>query len=197
MGRYLGQRVKIDRKFHSNIFGFNKALQNRPNIVKKYKKKPKRSEYSFLLASKKKVLYVYNLRERQLSRYVDIATKKKENTEEVLARILESRLDNIVYRCGFFKTRRACRQAVSHKHITVNNRIVNIASYLVKEGDIITLSDKAKKNENISSKCNFVNVYGWLKWNDEKKQGEVLDLKNIKDIPEKLNFKNVIEFYSR
>ena len=197
MGRYLGQRVKIDRKFHSNIFGFNKALQNRPNIVKKYKKKPKRSEYSFLLASKKKVLYVYNLRERQLSRYVDIATKKKENTEEVLARILESRLDNIVYRFGFFKTRRACRQAVSHKHITVNNRIVNIASYLVKEGDIITLSDKAKKNENISSKCNFVNIYGWLKWNDEKKQGEVLDLKNIKDIPEKLNFKNVIEFYSR
>ena len=197
MGRYLGQRVKIDRKFHSNIFGFNKALQNRPNIVKKYKKKPKRSEYSFLLASKKKVLYVYNLRERQLSRYVDIATKKKENTEEVLAKILESRLDNIVYRFGFFKTRRACRQAVSHKHITVNNRIVNIASYLVKEGDIITLSDKAKKNENISSKCNFVNVYGWLKWNDEKKQGEVLDLKNIKDIPEKLNFKNVIEFYSR
>lgn len=197
MGRYLGQRVKIDRKFHSNIFGFNKALQNRPNIVKKYKKKPKRSEYSFLLASKKKVLYVYNLREKQLSRYVDIATKKKENTEEVLARILESRLDNIVYRFGFFKTRRACRQAVSHKHITVNNRIVNIASYLVKEGDIITLSDKAKKNENISSKCNFVNVYGWLKWNDEKKQGEVLDLKNIKDIPEKLNFKNVIEFYSR
>ena len=197
MGRYLGQRVKIDRKFHSNIFGFNKALQNRPNIVKKYKKKPKRSEYSFLLASKKKVLYVYNLRERQLSRYVDIATKKKENTEEVLARILESRLDNIVYRFGFFKTRRACRQAVSHKHITVNNRIVNIASYLVKEGDVITLSDKAKKNENISSKCNFVNIYGWLKWNDEKKQGEVLDLKNIKDIPEKLNFKNVIEFYSR
>ena len=197
MGRYLGQRVKIDRKFHSNIFGFNKALQNRPNIVKKYKKKPKRSEYSFLLASKKKVLYVYNLRERQLSRYVDIATKKKENTEEVLAKILESRLDNIVYRFGFFKTRRACRQAVSHKHITVNNRIVNIASYLVKEGDIITLSNKAKKNENISSKCNFVNVYGWLKWNDEKKQGEVLDLKNIKDIPEKLNFKNVIEFYSR
>ena len=197
MGRYLGQRVKIDRKFHSNIFGFNKALQNRPNIVKKYKKKPKRSEYSFLLASKKKVLYVYNLRERQLSRYVDIATKKKENTEEVLARILESRLDNIVYRFGFFKTRRACRQAGSHKHITVNNRIVNIASYLVKEGDIITLSDKANKNENISSKCNFVNVYGWLKWNDEKKQGEVLDLKNIKDIPEKLNFKNVIEFYSR
>ena len=197
MGRYLGQRVKIDRKFHSNIFGFNRALQNRPNIVKKYKKKPKRSEYSFLLASKKKVLYVYNLRERQLSRYVDIATKKKENTEEVLARILESRLDNIVYRFGFFKTRRACRQAVSHKHITVNNRIVNVASYLVKEGDIITLSDKAKKNENISSKCNFVNVYGWLKWNDEKKQGEILDLKNIKDIPEKLNFKNVIEFYSR
>ena len=197
MGRYLGQRVKIDRKFHSNIFGFNKALQNRPNIVKKYKKKPKRSEYSFLLASKKKVLYVYNLRERQLSRYVDIATKKKENTEEVLAKILESRLDNIVYRFGFFKTRRACRQAVSHKHITVNNRIVNIASYLVKEGDVITLSDKAKKNENISSKCNFVNIYGWLKWNDEKKQGEVLDLKNIKDIPEKLNFKNVIEFYSR
>ena len=197
MGRYLGQRVKIDRKFHSNIFGFNRALQNRPNIVKKYKKKPKRSEYSFLLASKKKVLYVYNLRERQLSRYVDIATKKKENTEEVLAKILESRLDNIVYRFGFFKTRRACRQAVSHKHITVNNRIVNIASYLVKEGDIITLSNKAKKNENISSKCNFVNVYGWLKWNDEKKQGEVLDLKNIKDIPEKLNFKNVIEFYSR
>ena len=197
MGRYLGQRVKIDRKFHSNIFGFNKALQNRPNIVKKYKKKPKRSEYSFLLASKKKVLYVYNLRERQLSRYVDIAKKKKENTEEVLAKILESRLDNIVYRFGFFKTRRACRQAVSHKHITVNNRIVNIASYLVKEGDVITLSDKAKKNENISSKCNFVNIYGWLKWNDEKKQGEVLDLKNIKDIPEKLNFKNVIEFYSR
>ena len=197
MGRYLGKRKKIDRKFHSNIFGFNKALQNRPNIVKKYKKKPKRSEYSFLLASKKKVLYVYNLRERQLSRYVDIATKKKENTEEVLAKILESRLDNIVYRFGFFKTRRACRQAVSHKHITVNNRIVNIASYLVKEGDVITLSDKAKKNENISSKCNFVNIYGWLKWNDEKKQGEVLDLKNIKDIPEKLNFKNVIEFYSR
>lgn len=197
MGRYLGQKVKIERRFHSSIFGFNKALQNRPNIVKKYKKKPKRSEYSFLLTSKKKLMYIYNIREKQLSNYVDFATKKKENTEDVLVRLLESRLDNIVYRFGFFKTRRACRQAVSHKHISVNNRIVNISSYLVKEGDIISLSDKAKKNENISTKCNFVNIFSWLKWDDDKKQGEILDLKTIKDIPEKLNFKNVIEFYSR
>jgi len=199
MGRYLGPKVKINRKFHSQIFGNCKAFQNRPTISKKLKKKPRITEYCTLLKSKKFILYTYNMRERQLSNYVEKATKKRENSEEVLARILESRLDNVVYRLGFATTRRACRQLVYHKHINVNNKPVDIASFLVKVGDIITFSEKAKTNKNVNHKTSNVNVYGWLKWDDDKFQGEITGLPGLKDIADKDkdNFKNIIEFYSR
>ncbi len=198
MSRYLGPRTKIDRRFHSQVFGVSKAYQNRSTIKKKFKRKRGVSEYGVLLGSKKHVLYLYNMRERQLSNYVDFATKKKENTEDLLARILESRLDNVVYRFGFCKTRRACRQLVSHKHVCVNGRKVNIASYQVKVNDKISLSDKAKANKNINCEISGPIIENsWLKWDAVKKEGEIVRSPTITDIPEKLDYKNVIEFYSR
>lgn len=198
MGRYLGPRTKIDRRFHSQIFGYSKAFQRRSTIKNRSKRRRNVSEYSILLSSKKQVLFLYNMRNKQLSRYIRIATKKKESTEEALARILELRLDNVVYRLGFRKNRRACRQLVSHKHICVNNRIVNIASYLTKVGDKISLTDKAKANKNIKGDVSGpILENSWLKWDNSKEEGEVVRLPIVSDVPEKVNYKNIIEFYSR
>jgi small subunit ribosomal protein S4 len=198
MGRYLGPRTKIDRKFHDQIFGYSKAFQKKPTIMRKLKKKSRKSEYGELLSSKKKLLYIYNMRERQLSIYVEKATKKREDTEVVLITMLENRLDNVVYRLGLGRTRRACRQLVSHKHICVNGKVVNIASYQVKVGDLITYKEKDKKNKNIAiGGCDGVNVYNWIKWNNEKDAGEIIGVPEKKDVPEKINWRNIIEFYSR
>ena len=112
--------------------------------------------------------------------------------------MFENRLDNVVYRLGLFRTRRSCRKTVSHNDICVNGKVVNIASYQVKIGDLITYKEKDKKNKNIAIGGNDgVNVYNWIKWNTEKDAGEIIGVPEKKDVPEKINWRNIIEFYSR
>jgi small subunit ribosomal protein S4 len=131
------------------------------------------------------VLYVPSLffDYKQLQNYISEAIRRSENSEEVLVQLLETRLDNVVYRLGLRRTRKECRQMVSHKHICVNEKIVNIASALVKVGDVISF----KKSTNLSKvDLNITgNVFSWLNWNSEQNRGKITSLPVRKDIPEK------------
>src|SRR6188472_2340300 len=131
MARYTGPKVRISRRFNEPIMGENKALQkkNYPPGMHGKTKKRKVSEYATQLAEKQKAKFIYGLLERQFAKMFDKASRKKGITGEVLLQMLESRLDNTVYRLGIAPTRRAARQLVLHKHILVNGEIVNIASY--------------------------------------------------------------------
>ena len=147
------------------------------------------------LTSKEKILYLYNIRDKQLQNYISEAIRRSENSEEVLVQLLETRLDNVVYRLGLGRTRKECRQMVSHKHICVNEKIVNIASALVKVGDVISF----KKSTNLSKvDLNITgNVFSWLNWNSEQNRGKITSLPVRKDIPEKINLKDLIEIHAR
>ena len=176
MGRYIGPAVKIAKKFNDKIFS-------------------QKFDYKKKNTSNKTLLYLYNIRDKQLQNYISEAIRRSENSEEVLVQILETRLDNVVYRLGLGRTRKECRQMVSHKHICVNGKVVNIASALVKVGDVISL----KKSTNLSKVDSNItgNVFSWLNWNSEQNRGEITSLPVRKDIPEKINLKDLIEIHAR
>ena len=195
MGRYIGPAIKIAKKFNDKIFSrkFDYKKKNTSNKV--LKRRTKQTEYGGLLTSKEKILYLYNIRDKQLQNYISEAIRRSENSEEVLVQILETRLDNVVYRLGLGRTRKECRQMVSHKHICVNEKVVNIASALVKVGDVISF----KKSTNLSKVDSNItgNVFSWLNWNSEQNRGEITSLPVRKDIPEKINLKDLIEIHAR
>lgn len=195
MGRYIGPAIKIAKKFNDKIFSrkFDYKKKNTSNKV--LKRRTKQTEYGGLLTSKEKILYLYSIRDKQLQNYISEAIRRSENSEEVLVQILETRLDNVVYRLGLGRTRKECRQMVSHKHICVNGKVVNIASALVKVGDVISL----KKSTNLSKVDSNItgNIFSWLNWNSEQNRGEIISLPVRKDIPEKINLKDLIEIHAR
>ena len=193
MGRYLGPKCRISRAFGDCIFGYSKVLQKRNNRPGQHGSKIiKKTEYGKLLAGEKKFLYVYNIREGYMCNVVKEATRRKENTNEVILRILESRLDNVVFRLGMSPTRKSARQAVSHKHITVNGKVVNIASYLVKKGDTICYS--STKSVRHSATCS---VCSWLEWDDVHNCGRVIGIPSKKDTSNKLREEDIVEYHSR
>jgi small subunit ribosomal protein S4 len=189
MGRFIGPKLKLAKKFNDGVFcrKFNvkKTVSNTKSNLKK------KTEYAMLLASKEKILYLYNIRDRQLANYVHFATSKEGNSENVLATLLESRIDNVVYRLGMGKTRNSCRQLVSHGYVTVNGKPVNVAAYQVKKNDVISLNEKKSKNIFCQGDDNL-NLYKWLTWDEEKKRGTVLAAPEIEDIPERIEIKDVI-----
>ncbi len=197
MGRFIGPKRKLAKKFNDGIFcrGFNIKKTN--NTAKANLKK--KTEYGMLLSSKEKIICLYNIREGQLTNYVRSASAREGNSENILASLLESRLDNVIYRLGMGKTRSMCRQLVSHGYILVNGEMVNIASYSLKVNDVISFN----KNKHINKDSFYMqwndnlNIYKWLTWNDEKKEGTVLAIPSIEDIPERINIKGVIEMYAR
>src|SRR5258705_6382792 len=140
MARYTGPRSRISRRFKEPIFGPDKALEKKnypPGQHGTGKKRSKQSEYAVQLMEKQKVKYLYGILERQFAKTFDRASRKTGVTGENLLQLIESRLDNVVYRLGIAPTRMAARQLVSHRHITVNGKLVNIASYTLRPGDII------------------------------------------------------------
>src|SRR6187402_1992879 len=153
MARYTGPKVRISRRFNEPILGDNKALQKKNYAPGQHGrgKKRKQSEYAIQLAEKQKAKYIYGLLERQFAKLFDTATRKKGVTGEVLLQLLESRLDNTVYRLGVAPTRRSARQLVSHKHVTVNGEVVNIPSYQLRAGDVVAVRDKSKSLEAITN----------------------------------------------
>ena len=181
--------------------GDNKALQKKnyaPGMHGKTKKR-KVSEYATQLAEKQKAKYTYGLLERQFAKLFDKASRKKGVTGEVLLQLLESRLDNTVYRLGIAPTRRGARQLVSHKHITVNGEIVNVPSFSLKAGDIVGVRERSKSLEAINNSLSIQGAkkYHWLEWDSNEYVGKMIHVPLRQDIPENINEQLIVELYSK
>jgi len=201
MARYTGPKSKIARKFGEPIFGDDKALEKRnypPGQHGINKRRGKQSEYAIQLKEKQKAKYTYGILERQFRKMFEESQRSKGITGEVLLQMCESRLDNVVYRLGIAPSRRGARQLVSHRHITVNGNIVNVPSYILKEGDMVGVREKSKSLEAIErSLAGKSNVYEWLSWNPETKEGRYVSVPERIQIPENINEQFIVELYSK
>lgn len=201
MARYTGPKTKIARKFGEAIFGDDKSFERRnypPGQHRMNKRRAKKSEYAIQLAEKQKAKYTYGILERQFSNIFKKASSSKGITGEMLLQLCESRLDNVVYRFGIAPSRRAARQLVSHRHITVNGNIVNVPSYTLKAGDVVGVREKSKSLEAIeNSLANRNDVYEWLSWNSEQKQGNFVSVPERIQIPENIREQLIVELYSK
>ena len=201
MARYTGPKTKIARKFGEPIFGDDKSFEKRnypPGQHGNNKRRGKKSEYAVQLMEKQKAKYTYGILERQFRNLFKKATASKGITGEVLLQLCESRLDNVVYRMGLSNSRRGARQLVSHRHITVNGKIVNIPSFNLKAGDVIAVREKSKSVESITN-ClqNSSQVYEWITWNDETMEGTYVSIPERIQIPENINEQYIVELYSK
>ena len=150
------------------------------------------------LAEKQKAKYTYGILERQFRNLYDKANRSTGITGEVLLQLCESRLDNVVYRMGISPSRRGGRQLVGHRHITVNGDIVNIPSYQVKAGDVVAVREKSKSLSTIQDALtNSSNVYEWISWNSDKKEGTFVSVPQRSQIPENINEQFIVELYSK
>ena len=202
MARYTGPKTKIARKFGEPIFGPDKAFEKKnypPGQHGNNKRRRKESEYGIQLKEKQKVKYTYGVLERQFSNLFKKASGSKGITGEVLLQLLESRLDNVVYRLGIAPTRDGARQFVSHRHITVNGRVVNIPSFSVKAGDVIGVREKSKSLEAITESLSSARYasFAWLEWDEEKMLGKFLNLPAREEIPENIQEQLIVELYSK
>ncbi|MBQ1964817.1 MAG: 30S ribosomal protein S4 [Tidjanibacter sp.] len=201
MARYIGPKSKIARKFGEPIFGADKVLEKKNYPAGQHglnRKRKKVSEYGTQLSEKQKAKSTYGLLERQFHNAFDKAAAMGGITGENLLKILESRLDNVVYRLGIAPTRAAARQLVSHRHITVNGNVVNIPSYSLKAGDVVAVREKSKSLE-IIVECvaGRRNQYSWLEWNAETLTGKYLQSPEREDIPENIKEQLIVELYSK
>ncbi|MDE6544985.1 MAG: 30S ribosomal protein S4, partial [Paramuribaculum sp.] len=162
-------------------------------------KRRKTSEYGVQLREKQKAKYTYGVLERQFHNLFEKATRIKGITGEILLQLLESRLDNVVYRLGIAPTRAAARQIVLHRHITVNGDVVNVPSYQVKPGDVVAVREKAKSLEVIADSLAGFNhsKYPWIEWDEAAKAGKFLHVPAREDIPETIKEQLIVELYSK
>ncbi len=201
MARYRGPKSKIARKFNEPIFGPSKALQKKaygPGQHGRGRRK-KQSEYAIQLNEKQKAKYTYGVLERQFANLFHKASRKSGITGEVLLQLLESRLDNVVYRLGISPTRRGARQLVLHKHILVNDEIVNIPSFSLKAGDKVSIREKSKSLEVVVNSLtgNRSQKYPWLDWNSSEMSGKLMMLPEREEIPENIQEQLIVELYSK
>ena len=201
MARYTGPKTKIARKFGEAIYGDDKAFEKRnypPGQHGANKRRGKQSEYAIQLMEKQKAKYTYGVLERQFRNMFKKATAAPGITGEVLLQLCESRLDNVVFRMGISPSRSGARQLVSHRHITVNGEVVNIPSYQLKAGDVVGVREKSKSLEAIErSLSNSSNVFEWITWNSEKKEGAFVSVPARIQIPENINEQFIVELYSK
>lgn len=201
MARYTGPRSKIARKFREPIFGPDKALERKnypPGQHGLAKKRAKVSEYAVQLAEKQKIKYTYGLLERQFKNLFIKASHLPGITGDNLLKLLESRLDNVVYRMGLAPTRAAARQLVSHKHITVNGKIVNIPSYILKPGDNVGVREKSKSlNSIINALSSYSANYPWITFDKQSMTGTFINRPERNQIPENIKEQMVVELYSK
>jgi ribosomal protein S4 len=201
MARYTGPQTKIARKFGEAIFGEDKSFAKKnypPGQHGINRKRAKHSEYAIQLQEKQKAKYTYGILERQFRNLYEKARRSRGVTGEILLQLCESRLDNVVYRMGIAPTRRAARQLVSHRHITVNGEVVNIPSYTLKAGDVVGVRQKSKSLSVIenSLSANSV-VYEWITWNTEKLEGTFVSVPQRIQIPENIKEQLIVELYSK
>jgi small subunit ribosomal protein S4 len=201
MARYTGPKTKICRKFGEPILGNAKWLtktSNPPGQHGATKKRKTPGEYALQLKEKQKAKYTYGLLERQFRKTFDEAARKKGVTGENLIRLLESRLDNTVYRLGIAVSRPGARQLVSHKHVTVNGEVVNVPSYQLKPGDVIgfkgSSQGKAGLTGAVKGKNNKIN---WLDYNEAEMKGTFVAYPEREFIPENIKEQLIVELYSK
>ncbi len=201
MARYTGPKAKIARKFGEPIEGHSKVLakKNYPPGQHGRGRRKKQSEYAIQLAEKQKAKYIYGVLERQFAKMFGIASRKSGITGENLLQLLEARLDNTVYRMGISPTRRGARQLVSHKHILVNGDVVNIPSYTLKPGDVVSVRERSKSLEAITSSLagRGANKYPWLEWDGASLTGKFVSVPGRDDIPENIKEQLIVELYSK
>ncbi|MAQ31326.1 MAG: 30S ribosomal protein S4 [Flavobacteriales bacterium] len=201
MARYIGPKTKIARKFADPIFGPDKYFEKRkfpPGQHGPNGRRGKKSDYAHQLAEKQKAKYTYGILEKQFSNIFKKASNSKMITGEALLQFCELRLDNIVYRLGLANSRNGARQLVSHKHITVNDQVVNIPSYLVRMGDVVSVRQKSKALECVTNSISKNNdVLEWLEWNVDAMKGKLINIPNRDQIPENIKEQLIVELYSK
>jgi small subunit ribosomal protein S4 len=201
MARYIGPKSRIARKFGEAIYGPDKALTRKNYAPGQHgqNRRKKTSEYGIQLREKQKAKYTYGVLEKQFRNLYEKAQRTKGVTGEVLLQLLETRLDNVVYRMGMAPTRAGARQLVSHKHITVDGKVVNIASYHVKPGQVIGVRERDKSMEVIHTSLNGFNhtKYPWIEWNASNLSGTLLHIPERDDIPENIKEQLIVELYSK
>lgn len=201
MARYTGPKAKVARRFNEAIFGPSKALQKKayPPGQHGRGRRKKQSEYAIQLMEKQKAKYTYGVLERQFANLFEKASRKSGITGEVLLQLLESRLDNVVYRLGISTSRRGARQLVSHKHITVNGEIVNVPSFHVKIGDVVGVREKSKSLETITDSLAITSAknYSWMEWNGSEMNGKLIAVPQRDEIPENIQEQLIVELYSK
>ncbi len=202
MARYTGPKSRIARKFGDPIFGPDKHLDRKnfpPGQHGANKKRKKTSEYGTQLREKQKAKYTYGILERQFRNTFEKASRSKGVTGQVLLQLLESRLDNSVFRFGIAPTRASARQLVSHRHITVNGTVVNVPSFQLKPGDIVGVREKSKSLETIvdSLSSRKYTKLPWLEWDDAQMAGKFMSMPERSDIPEDIREQLIVELYSK
>ena len=200
MARYTGPSTKIARKFGEPIFGADKDFEKRnypPGQHGLASKRKKKSEYGTQLKEKQKVKYTYGLLEKQFRNLYEKASRMKGQKGENLVILLESRLDNLVYRMGVAPTRAAARQLVSHAHITLNGVVCNIPSALVKPGDVVAVRERSKSLEVITNSVASAAKYSWIEFDAKSLTGKYLNAPVRAEIPENINEQLIVELYSK
>ena len=201
MARYTGPRTKIARKFKEPIYGPDKHLERRnypPGQHGQNKRRAKQSEYGLQLMEKQKAKYTYGILERQFKKLFLRAAGKKGVTGVNLVKLIESRLDNVVFRLGIAPTRAAARQLVSHRHILVNGKITNVPSMLLVPGDIVAVRERSQALEVITNSLNgHTNSYSWLEWDANLMTGKFMNYPEREEVPETFNEQAIVEVYSK
>jgi small subunit ribosomal protein S4 len=200
MARYTGPSTKIARKFGEPIFGTDKDFEKRnypPGQHGLASKRKKKSEYGTQLKEKQKVKYTYGLLEKQFRNLYEKASRMKGQKGENLIILLESRLDNLVYRMGVAPTRAAARQLVSHAHITLNGVVCNIPSAHVKPGDVVAVRERSKSLEVITASVASASKYSWIEFDAKSLTGKYINVPVRAEIPETINEQLIVELYSK
>ncbi len=201
MARYIGPKTRISRKFREPIYGPDKNFEKRsypPGQHGQSKKRAKVSEYATQLMEKQKVKYMYGILERQFAKIFDRAARMQGITGENLLKLIESRLDNVVFRLGLSPTRDGARQLVSHRHITVNGKLVNIPSYTLRAGDVVAVREKSKSLESINNAlASRSGKYSWLEWDGSKMAGKFVNPPAREELTENIKEQLIVELYSK
>jgi len=200
MARYTGPSTKIARKFGEPIYGADKYFEKRNYPAGQHglaSKRKKLKDYGIQLKEKQKVKYMYGVLERQFHNTYEKASRMAGQKGENLILLLESRLDNVVYRLGIAPTRAAARQLVSHNHITLNGEVCNIPSTLVKAGETVGVRERSKSLEVIAASLASAAKYSWLEFDANSLSGKFLNLPVRAEIPETINEQLIVDLYSK
>ena len=206
MARYIGPKCKLARREGSDLYlkSARRSIDSNCKIDtapgQHGAKRGRLSDYGLQLREKQKIRRIYGVLERQFRRYFAEAERRKGSTGELLLQLLESRLDNVVFRMGFGSTRAEARQLVSHKAITVNGQVVNIPSYQVKAGDVVAVREKAKKQVRIQEALALATQIGlpsWVNIDAQKLEGTFKNVPDRSELSADIKEQLVVEFYSK